>query len=131
MTFGSRLKQLRQAKGLTQTQLGLKLGAHNQDAGKQVVMGWEKDQHFPKVDQLVLICNRLDCSADFLLFGETRETGLSPEAIQVARTLDSFTGEDRRHVLTHWLETARFFRQARENKNTNGVSPARQNTGNQ
>lgn len=68
MSFGARLAQKRLEKGLTQAGLGVGLGT-GKDAGKGVVYGWEKDQHYPRVDQLILICNRLNCSADYLLYG--------------------------------------------------------------
>lgn len=70
MTFGLRLRLVREQKGLTQDGLGKGLGTDGKDVGKSVVYGWEKDQHMPRVDQLLLICQRLDCSADYLLFGK-------------------------------------------------------------
>jgi transcriptional regulator with XRE-family HTH domain len=70
MTFGARLTEARKRKQLTQDGLGKGLGTDGKDASKAVVYGWEKDQHFPRVDQLALICERLGCSADYLLFGE-------------------------------------------------------------
>jgi transcriptional regulator with XRE-family HTH domain len=78
MEFGERLAAERKAKGLSQDAFGKGLGCawrdgKRTDAGKQVVLGWEKGRHFPKVDQLVLIC-KLGCSSDYLLFG-TREGG--------------------------------------------------------
>jgi len=70
MSFGERLAAARQKKKMTQTELGKGLGTDGADAGKQVIYGWEKNQHYPRVDQLMLICKKLDVSADFLLFGE-------------------------------------------------------------
>lgn len=92
MEFGERLATLRKAKGLSQDALGKGLGTPDEDgkrtdAGKQVVLGWEKGRHFPKVDQFALICNRLGCSSDYLLFGA--EGGLSGQATELGRELDA------------------------------------------
>jgi transcriptional regulator with XRE-family HTH domain len=70
MTFGARLRAIRESKGLTQEALGRGLGTDGADASKSVVYGWEKDQHHPRVDQLMLICDKLGCTADYLLFGK-------------------------------------------------------------
>jgi transcriptional regulator with XRE-family HTH domain len=89
MSFGTRLRALREQKGLTQDGLGKGLGTAGADAGKAVVYGWEKDQHHPRVDQLMLICKRLGCSADYLLFGT--ESNLTSEALSVAKWFDRLT----------------------------------------
>lgn len=89
MSFGTRLRTLREQKGLTQEGLGKGLGTAGADAGKAVVYGWEKDQHHPRVDQLMLICKRLGCSADYLLFGT--ESNLTQEALLIARWFDRLT----------------------------------------
>lgn len=57
---------------MTQTDLGVGLGTDGADVGKQVVYGWEKEQHYPRVDQLILICQKLNISADYLLFGDIK-----------------------------------------------------------
>jgi transcriptional regulator with XRE-family HTH domain len=67
LTFGDRLRQCRRECGMTQAELGKGLGTDGADCGKQVVYGWEKNQHHPRVDQLILICKRLCVSADYLL----------------------------------------------------------------
>lgn len=87
MSFGARLTEARKRKGLTQSQLGEGLGTDGADCSKAVVYGWEKDQHFPRVDQLALICARLGVSADFLLFGHIAQPGLLPEAVEIASTI--------------------------------------------
>ena len=92
MTFGKRLAAVRKERGLTQQDLGRGLGTDGADAGKQVVYGWEKDQHFPKVDQLILICRKLKCSADYLLFGV--QDG-SPRLIHAKQAVQELTDEER------------------------------------
>jgi transcriptional regulator with XRE-family HTH domain len=117
MSFGERLRKAREAKKLTQDELGKGLGApdpddplaRRKDAGKQVVLGWEKGRHYPKVDQLTLICQRLGVSADYLVFG-VETSALSPDALALARFFDA--SPSARRLL---LETARFVRDASAN----------------
>jgi transcriptional regulator with XRE-family HTH domain len=109
MGFGARLAAARKAKQLTQEQLGKGLGTDGKDASKAVVYGWEKDQHYPRVDQLELICNKLNCSADFLLFGVENVSGLRPEVAAVAKKINDLTDKQRAWVLStlvHVLEVA-------------------------
>lgn len=87
MEFGDRLASRRKDMGLSQEALGEGLGTDGKAATKQTVVGWEKGRHFPKVDQLRLICERLNCSADWLVFGAT--AALSPLAIELAQELDT------------------------------------------
>lgn len=84
-TFGGRLAQQRKLKKLTQDQLGQGIGTKGKNATKAVVVGWEKDRHFPRVDQLVLICKKLDTSADYLMFGKVEESKLRPELQEIIR----------------------------------------------
>lgn len=95
MSFGTRLTQTRKAKGLTQDQLGKGLGTDGKDVGKAVVYGWEKDQHAPRADQLRMICERLDCSADYLLLGRT---GIA------APSEFSALAEEAEHLSPKWRE---------------------------
>jgi transcriptional regulator with XRE-family HTH domain len=89
MTFGSRLREVRKAKNLSQEALGALLGG-NEPATKQTVYGWEKDKHFPRVDQLALLCEKLGCSADYLLLGSNPPAKpISSEAAEVAYLIDA------------------------------------------
>lgn len=100
MTFGNRLRQAREAAGLTQSELGRSLGTDGADASKSVVLGWEKDRHYPRADQLIVICRRLSVSADFLLLDI--RAGLTVEAEMLARQFDEMSPEDRRSILILW-----------------------------
>lgn len=108
MTFGERLRAAREKKGLTQQDLGKGLATDGQDASKSVVYGWEKNQHHPRADQLAMICSKLGCSADLLLFGIDTGATLSPESAQLAQEIDQFAGEDRQHVIRLCKETIQF-----------------------
>lgn len=101
MTFGSRLKAAREAKGLSQTELGKGLNTGGEDAKKAVVSGWENDHHYPRVDQLMLICNKLGVGADFLLFGEVSAT------YRAAETVVEKLNEQERAALLSKLQPAR------------------------
>lgn len=89
--FGSRLKALRQARGLTQTELGKGLVASGGDVSKQSIHDWEKSDHSPKVDQIIALCQRLQCSADYLLFGQKDPL---PEVIELCRAFEKL-GDDK------------------------------------
>lgn len=102
MTFGSRLRLAREAKKMTQTQLGAGLGTDGADVSKAVVLGWEKDRHAPRTDQLAVICTRLTVNPDWLLMGHERLDALSPDAEQIARDFDTFGEVDRQHILSMW-----------------------------
>lgn len=99
MSFGARLAQARKSKGMTQTDLGKGLGTDGTDASKAVVYGWEKDQHFPRVDQLRLICEKLGVSAQHLVFGNEAALPLEPDVAQVASDISSLPPRQRDWVL--------------------------------
>jgi transcriptional regulator with XRE-family HTH domain len=94
MSFGTRLAETRRLKKLTQEQLGKGLGTDGKDVTKAVVSGWEQDQHSPRADQLRMMCERLDCSADFLLLGRSAApSGLSPEMAELAEAAERLKTE--------------------------------------
>ena len=99
MGFGARLREKRLEKGLTQEQLGQGLGTDGKDVGKAVVYGWEKDQHFPKVDQLAILCERFNWSADYLIRGQVSFTDLRPEVAELASELNQLQPAQIKFVL--------------------------------
>lgn len=98
--FGGWLRAKREEKKLTQEQLGKGLATNGEDASKSVVYGWEKEQHYPRVDQLYLICEKLGCTADALMFGKETEGVFAPDVAQLAKRIDSLRGEVRDRVIT-------------------------------
>ncbi len=60
--FGTRLKELRHEKGLSQWQLGELLGFCN-----QTVSFWESGQREPDLDTLKTIASFFDVTADYLI----------------------------------------------------------------
>lgn len=99
MGFGARLREKRKEKGLTQEQVGEGLGTDGKDVGKAVVYGWEKEQHFPRVDQLATLCERHQWSADYLLLGKASASDLSSAVAQVAAELNKLQPKQLEFVL--------------------------------
>ena len=63
--FGSRLKALRQAKGIRQEDLAAAL-----DVSRNTVIRWESGDNEPRVSEIVKIAAVLDVSLDELMTGE-------------------------------------------------------------
>ena len=60
-TFGQRLKQLRQEKGIGQVALAKELGV-----GKSIISLWEQDKCEPTLSKLILISKFFDVSIDYI-----------------------------------------------------------------
>jgi transcriptional regulator with XRE-family HTH domain len=114
MSFGARLAETRRQKKLTQEQLGRGLGTDGKDVTKAVVSGWEQDQHSPRADQLRMICERLGCSADFLLLGVASSGSLSPELSQLAAAIEQLSPRWREWLLMNMREAVKLAREADE-----------------
>lgn len=115
--------EARKAKKLTQEGLGKNLGTDGKDASKAVVYGWEKDQHYPRVDQLVLICDKLDESADYLLFGRRPTVAnLTPEVSALAEAIEKLTKPQRDWVLMVLRNTIELAPQAIPNTAPNVIA---------
>ncbi|KAF5053790.1 MAG: helix-turn-helix transcriptional regulator [Sedimentibacter saalensis] len=57
-----RLKQLREAKNITQVRLGIELGV-----SQETISGYEIDKAVPPADMLIKLADCLDTSVDYLL----------------------------------------------------------------
>ena len=87
-TLGSRIKQARKNKGLTQRQLADLIGAkHNS------ISNWEKDQNKPDPDTIELLCGVLDITPNWLLksFDKKLLSDLVND-IRFGRTYEDFSG---------------------------------------
>lgn len=73
MTLAERIAQARKQAGLSQEQLGEKLGV-----SRQAVSKWESAQTNPDVAYLAQMCRVLGVSSDWLLFGEDMDTDAPP-----------------------------------------------------
>ena len=64
--FSKRLKELRQSKHYTQENISEKLNMDSKSYGK-----YERGETLPPIDRLKDICEVLNVSADYLVFGKT------------------------------------------------------------
>ena len=62
MTFGKRLRQLREEKGLRQEDIGVMF-----NVGKSAVSQWENDIRIPDTSIIVKLADYFNTSTDFLL----------------------------------------------------------------
>lgn len=62
MTLGEKLKQARQAAGLSQEQLGARIGV-----SRSAIAKWEAEKGLPDIENLKLLARRLNVSVDALL----------------------------------------------------------------
>lgn len=67
MEIGARIRAARQARGLSQAQLGEAIGA-----SPKTVSSWETARSTPATHYLRLICEALKESADWIIFGDER-----------------------------------------------------------
>lgn len=102
MTFGERLKQFREARGLTQEQLAIAIGV-----AKTTVTGYERGNREPDVAKIKKLAAALGVSGDELLgTGQEKkptpvsESGLSEKDIRIAKWFQSLPPETRKAILT-------------------------------
>lgn len=101
--FGDRLKQARTEKGISGAELGRGAGENGRDATRQSVSDWEHERHYPKADQLRIICLKLNVSADHLIFGDLRQSAAVAKA---ASAVQELTDDQRRQLLALMLGPA-------------------------
>ena len=113
MTLGERIALVRKNAGLSQEQLGEKLGV-----SRQAVSKWESDQTNPDVAYVAQMCRLLKVSSDWLLLGEEREadgaprrcphcqgvvTGLEKFCPSCGQSLMEESSDDSRYNLFLWV----------------------------
>jgi transcriptional regulator with XRE-family HTH domain len=102
--FGARLKQARLESKMTGAELGKGVGEKmGKDASKQSVADWEAERHYPKADQLRLICLKLNVSSDSLIFGDIKK---DTELEKAASVVQALTEEQRKKLLAMMLGPA-------------------------
>ena len=75
LLFAQRLKELRKEKGLTQADLSSRMGY-----GYTTIGNYEKGRNEPSLSDLMLICEVLDVSADYLVgLSDVRKPYMIPE----------------------------------------------------
>lgn len=102
--FGVRLKKARLAAKLSGAELGRGAGDRpGKDASKQSVADWEAERHYPKADQLRLICLKMNITADYLIFGDIKKDA---ELMKAAGVVQALTEEQRKQLLAMMLGPA-------------------------
>lgn len=85
MTFGERLRTLRQEAGLSQEQLG-----HMIHVSARVVGYYETDDRFPKNQQILIdIAKAFQISLDYLLDNPVRQESSCPSRFCYMKSMDS------------------------------------------
>ncbi|MCT2882633.1 helix-turn-helix domain-containing protein [Lentilactobacillus buchneri] len=74
MDLGTRLKQLRNEKGLTQEELGKKI-----NVSKASISLYEKNMREPSRESLLTFANYFDVTTDYLLGNTTSRQGKAPD----------------------------------------------------
>ena len=80
MTVGDRICKLREAKGLTQKELGILLGY----SSSSTVSNWETNIAKPDFDKLIQLCNLFNITSD--------------ELLGIKSDIHNFTTEERTHI---------------------------------
>lgn len=101
--FGARLRAARERAGLTGAELGRGAGENGKDASKASVSDWEKERHYPKADQLRVICLKLNTSVDDLIFGDVKE---HIKVVQAESAIQALSQEQRMHLLAKMMGDA-------------------------
>ena len=84
-TLGEKIYALRRQIGLSQEELGVKIGV-----SRQTVSQWELNALQPKADNLKALCKIFSVSADYLLSDDEKEGGMPGNELAIAQD----TGED-------------------------------------
>ena len=121
-TVGKRIKAARKMKGLSQEQLGEKLGV-----SFQAVSTWETGKNIPDADHLPLLAKALDLSLDALFSPEEKQWRLKPVNENPERTFAFVEGRARTYNLKQTLAVLGILRKAhgkqqRRSKNGFGTS---------
>ena len=89
MNLGERIALLRRQAGLSQEQLGDKLGV-----SRQAVSKWESSQANPDLQYLMALCRLFEVTSDYLLFGEESAVrdmpARCPDCSGIVTALDEF-----------------------------------------
>lgn len=99
IAFGARLRAVRELRGLSQTDLGNATGIN-----PNRISNWEIGIAYPRHRQLVIMCQYLGCSADYLLGLDDHRVDLTADELwcnEHYRNLD----EDQRAAIRNMIAT--------------------------
>lgn len=97
-TIGGRIRELRICKGLTQEELGFRIGVNN----KSVISEYENDRREVSLPILKELVEELDTSLTYLVHGTEDEIGDDPNILKAIRLLKKIkTKKGKKVVLEH------------------------------
>lgn len=85
-TVGSRIKQLRNARKLTQKELAKKVGISD-----AAVVHWEKDVNIPKLEYLNILAPLLNTTIDYIMYGKSDTSDTLTDYRPITRMLPVLT----------------------------------------
>lgn len=92
MSFGEKLVELRKRRGLSQTELGKKVGVHKNVLGK-----YERDEVKPSIEIATTIAKELDVSLDYLV-GNT-DMNIAPDLLDKIVSLQGLDKDIQNHII--------------------------------
>jgi transcriptional regulator with XRE-family HTH domain len=124
MTLADRIKQLRQQRGWSQTQLAKKLNVHQKQ-----ISGYERGIHSPSIELLIRMAELFNVSLDYIAFDNREDKNIVPiadrELMQAVQLIDQLSAEDRatiKAVLNTFIVKNRFQRLASETQKQTAAS---------
>jgi transcriptional regulator with XRE-family HTH domain len=124
MTLADRIKQLRQQRGWSQTQLAKKLNVHQKQ-----ISGYERGIHSPSIELLIRMAELFNVSLDYIAFDNRQDQNIVPiadrELMQAVQLIDQLSAEDRatiKAVLNTFIVKNRFQRLASETQKQTAAS---------
>jgi len=97
LTFGERLKRLRSAKGLSQTELGKLTETHYTQIGR-----YERGESTPSSETLRLLADCLEVSTDYLYEGNQEDAAVADlsdrELLKMFKETETLSNEDKELV---------------------------------
>lgn len=85
MTIGTRISELRKAKGYTQEYVAEQLGV-----SRQAVSKWEQDQTSPDTGNLIALAKLLDSSVEYIAVGKAEKSDAEAKAERKRIKLHNF-----------------------------------------
>lgn len=94
-SFGKKLRECREAKDLSQSELAKLLSTNHSIIGK-----YERDEVKPTIDVVKRLADELDTTVGFLL-GETNQVNVlkDPAMLRRLNDIDALPEEDKKHIL--------------------------------
>jgi len=94
-TFGKKLRECRETKGVSQNEVAKLLGTNHSIIGK-----YERDEVKPTVDVVKRLADTLDTTVGYLL-GETQDQNILKDQDMLKRLNDiaSFSQQEKEHIL--------------------------------